>query len=124
MVSVSVYLEYASLVKVGSPDKPHITRRGPYIRGHRRHFLQQSEYTICAVQKEGLWMYACHEDVFACNNDDQDLLWKINIPAKERFKVLQLLDTYNLNSSSLFGTEETLLETVALREFHFRNRRT
>jgi hypothetical protein len=37
----------------------------------------------------------------------------------ERITVLRNLDHYNLNSYSLFGTEESLVETVAQREILF-----
>ncbi len=121
-VSIFVYWEYTGGGKVGSPDEPHIISLGPYTRGHPRHFLQQSEYTICTVHENKTWNYACHEDVFARNDAEQDVLWKISIPVEERLNVLKLLDTYNLNSSSLFGSEDTLLETVALREIYFTDR--
>jgi len=61
--------------------------------------------------------YAKHEDVFYLNNTKQDLLWKYNLPASERIKVLQKLDMMNINSYSLFGTEDSLMDMVAKREF-------
>jgi len=53
-------------------------------------------------------------------NTHQDLLWKFSIPTSEKFKVLRRLDLYNLNAFSLFSSEESLMQTMALREFHFR----
>jgi hypothetical protein len=50
------------------------------------------------------------------------LSWKINIPSTERLKVLRLLDGYNLNAYSLFQSEETLMETIAVRELDFSDR--
>jgi hypothetical protein len=51
----------------------------------------------------------------------QDVLWKFNIPSTERLKVLRLLnDDYNINAFSLFGSEESLMETMALRELDLR----
>jgi hypothetical protein len=66
--------------------------------------------------------YASHEAVFGCKDkdDEQDLRWKFNIPSTERLKVLRMLDSYNLNSLSLFGSEESLMETMALRELDFK----
>jgi hypothetical protein len=52
----------------------------------------------------------------------QDLLWKFNIPTSERLKVLKFLDAHNLNAFSLFGSEESLMETMALRELEFREK--
>ena len=119
-VSIYAYQEYAELVKMNELNSPHISSHGSYIRSHRRHFLQQCAYTICTVKNDaGEWQYACHEDVFEKGGENQDLLWKFNLPASERTKVLRSLDLYNLNGYSLFGTEESLMETVAQREILF-----
>jgi hypothetical protein len=120
-VSIYVYLEYAGNAKAYSSRTPHIHGLGPYVRTHRRHFLQQSEYTICLAYDEE-WRYAPHEEALACADESQDLLWKFNIPSVERLKVLKLLDEHNINAFSLFGSEDSLMETVALRELHFRER--
>jgi hypothetical protein len=53
------------------------------------------------------------------NDEDQDWLYKYTIPASEREKVLRKLDKYNINAYSLFGSEESLMETLALREIFF-----
>jgi hypothetical protein len=45
-----------------------------------------------------------------------DVLWKIVIPPSERTKVLSLLDRFNVNAYSLFGSDESLMETLAVRE--------
>jgi hypothetical protein len=118
-VSIFVFLERPEGFKtfsIGSPS-PSIWRFGPYVRSHRRHFLQQSDYTMCIV-RDGEWRYAAHEDAFARDDAHQDLLWKFNVPSSERLRVLQSLDAYNLNAFSLFGSEESLMETMALRELH------
>lgn len=119
-VSIYAYLEYAGRGKVGSTTIPRICGRGPTIRSHRRHVLQQCEYTICTVLSDGEWYYACHENAFSQGEEAQDVLWKFNIPSSERLKVLRTLDRYNLNAFSLFGSEESLMETIALRDFFFR----
>ena len=118
-ISIYAYLEYPEVAKLIRSDFPHIRGLDSYIRSHRRHFRQQCAYTICTVKK-GEWQYACHEDVFNEGSERQDLLWKINLPVSERTTVLRSLDLYNLNGYSLFGTEESLMETVAQREILFR----
>jgi len=119
-VAIYAYLEFAGNAKAGSSNEPEIVTRGPYVRSHPRHFRQQSEYSLCAVVSDGDWHYAPHEDAFRRNDPAQDLLWKLTIPYSERLKVLRELDQHNLNSFSLFGTEESLVETLALREILFR----
>jgi hypothetical protein len=119
-VSVYAYLEYPGHAKGGSPSTPMISGRGPHVRSHRRHVVQQCEYTICTVRSGEEWRYACHEDAFSARDGYQDLLWKLNIPAGESLKALTALDRYNLNAFSLFGSEDSLMETMALRAFAFR----
>ncbi len=118
-VAIYVYQEHAGYGKSGSSDDPRIIGFGPYVRSHSRHFLQQSQYTVACQYKQDEWWYASHEDVLAKNSEEQDLSWKFTIPITERVKVLKILDQYNLNAFSLFQSEESLLETIALRELVF-----
>jgi hypothetical protein len=88
------------------------------VKTHTRHFRQQSRYTICCEFREPTgWWFTSHERVFALSQQGgtQDLLWKITIPASERTKVLSYLDEFNLNAFSLFGSDESLMETLAFR---------
>jgi hypothetical protein len=109
---------------IGSNDpknyKPWIYIFGPYVKTDRRHFIQQSQYTICITRDNGEWKYARHAEVFIRNDKNQDKLWKFNIPYSERLKVLKQLDKYNINALSLFGSKESLMETMTLREIHFK----
>lgn len=90
---------------------------GKYVRTHARHFRQQSDYTICAAfdKSSGGWYFHGHGPVFG-NRGRQDYLWKFDLPSTERIPILKSLDEYNLNAFSLFDSQETLLETVWLRE--------
>jgi hypothetical protein len=116
-VSIYVFQEYAGEARIREYDKPNVDTLGQFIRSHRRHFLQQCDYTVCSAKNGAVWCYACHEDVLARNARKQDVFWKFNIPVGERLKVLRILQEHNLNSFSLFASEESLLETLALREF-------
>ena len=114
-VSIYVYLDRKGASKTSS-DKPQIHTKGPYVATHRRHFLQQSSYTLCVDwQQDRGRNFASHEKVFDCNEENQDILLKFNIPSTERLKVLKKLDSYNLNAFSLFNSDEALLETLAFR---------
>jgi hypothetical protein len=121
-VSIYSHMEWAGRGKTHAGNDPIISGIGPYIITHPRHFLQQSEYTICTVRSNEKHYFAYHESAFSENKEEQDLLWKINIPSSERFKVLSYLDSMNINAFSLFGSEESLMATLALREFYFRTR--
>lgn len=121
-VAIYVYLESPTGLKGGGSGDPAIRVLGPYVRAHKRHFRQQSAYTVCANFLEGdgnehAWRFASHEDVFSLRQSvEHNLLWKIVLPAKERGKVLKLLDDVNMNAYSLFGSEESLMEKLAYRE--------
>jgi|SRR5712664_266421 len=110
--------EVNQLTRSEGSDAARIIRFGPYVRSHRRHFLQQSDYSIC-VFFDDLWHFAPHKDVFGLDDPHQDLLIKINIPTTERLKVLKLLDDHNLNAFSLIGSDESLMETMAVRVLDF-----
>jgi hypothetical protein len=106
--------------KASGTGAPQIRRIGPYVRTHKRHFLQQSDYTICVLFQDALgWQFDMHESMVDLSESHQDRLWKFNIPWTERLKVLRILDTYNLNAFSLFDSEESLMETMALRTLEF-----
>ncbi len=106
-VSIYVYLGSKSEIELkgGSCSEPYIYQLGPYVRTDRRHFIQQSRYTICVVHDEE-WRYAPHEKAFSRSEPEQDALWKFNIPYSERLKVLRLLERYNINALSLFARSQ------------------
>jgi hypothetical protein len=117
-VSVFVFSESPNQMRMKSGDLgPAIRTLGPYIRTHKRHFLQQSDYTICACF-EPCPTFVAHQCVFDTHEPSQDLLWKFNLPWSERTRVLKILDSYNLNAFSLFDSEESLMETMATRELY------
>ncbi len=114
-VSIYVYNERPNRVKGSSSNAPTITTFGPNVRTHKRHFFQQSQYSICSHYHDDHWYFEEHDTVFRRHNDHQDLLWKFSLPSSERVKVMGLLDTYNLNAFSLFGSEESLMRMLAER---------
>jgi len=114
--SIYVYQEYAYAGKTWSSNEPHIFTRGPLVTSHKRHFLQKAEYTVCVINTPEP-MYTDHGKAFENSIPGQDILYKFNIPTSERVRVLKKLDNYNINSFALFGSEDSLVSTMALREF-------
>ncbi len=114
--SIYAFCEMPEGLKGGAVGEPTIRTIGPYVRSDRRHFRQQSDYTICATYDSGSWRFHSHENVFEHTRPGQDYLWKFEIPSTERGKVLRLLNDYNLNAFSLFDSEDSLLETMWFRE--------
>ena len=120
-VAIYAYREWASRFKVGGADDPHIVSFGPLFKTHKRHFRQQSRYTACVQFDGGQWHFKPHDDVFGQTDQlNQDLIWKISIPASERLKVLRFCEKVNLNEFTLFDSEEGLLEQQAMRVFDLR----
>lgn len=124
-VALYAYRESETGFKTNSSDLPQIITLDPRSASHSRHFLQQSQYTMCCsfVEDPGpgfthQWRFVPHDSVVGLSDllGNQDLLWQFTLPASERTKVLKILDAYNLNAFSLFQSEEALLETIALRE--------
>jgi len=95
--------------------EPEIRHKRLGLSAHTRHFLQQSEYTICGRFDNGEWHFHPHDQIVG-RNMHQDVLWRIDLPSKTSRDALRLLDQYNLNAFSLFGSEESLLETLWSRE--------
>lgn len=122
-VAIFAYIDSEEGVKSGFVGEPQITTRGPYIRAHKRHFLQQSCYTIATkVLSERMdHEFVCHEDVFKQNRQDQDILIKYVIPSSERITALKYLERVNINHFSLMQSEEALMKTLAFKEIELRN---
>jgi hypothetical protein len=122
-VAIYAYRERANSAgfKISGSDTPQIISFGPIVKTHRRHFRQQSRYTACAKWENGHWVFESHDSVFGQTDDlQQDLLWKITIPAKERVKAISFLDKFNLNEFTLFDSEEALLEMLSMRVIDMR----
>lgn len=95
---------------------PIVHRLGPYVESHKRHYAQQCEYTICWRGIGDKRLYASHESAFSSKSSKQGELKKYTLPVSERRKALKQLDRMNITSFSLFGSEESLMETLAYQE--------
>jgi len=119
-VAIYTFVEYSDLGKAGSPEEATIVGCGPYVTTHPRHFHQQSEYTYCKKKVEGKYVYCSHEEAFARNDENQDVVNKFILPASERKAVMERLHLMNISAYSLFGSEESLLSTMAYHEIENR----
>jgi hypothetical protein len=126
--SASIYMLSEGQFRERSSGSGTIYRLGPNVKVHRRHVLQQSEYTIALFADSNTeWWIIGHDDVFI-DGKVGVVPWnfelkKFVIPSEERPKVLRLLDEHNLNAFSLFGSEESLMETIAIRKLDINIRR-
>ena len=118
-VAIFAFREYAGNCKEIPNERPILRVLGKYVRSHERHFLQQSDYTVCFKKVSDYdYQYRQHEEVFSNGNGMENLLWKFVFPGTLRKEVLQYLQLHNINGASLFGlTEDILMESLAIREF-------
>lgn len=100
------------------PNKPFIRALGPYVQTHRRHFLQQSDYTYSSLEGKDGTYFARHDDALF-GNPEAHPCRKFILYGSERQKVLERLDEANINAYTLYGTEEGLMEMLAFRELQF-----
>lgn len=114
--AIYAYIETPTGGKGGTVGSPQITVQGPYVRTHKRHFLQQAWYTIATEIRSGEYFFVSHESVFRKARTDQDVLVKLTIPRSERAEVLRALYGYNITRFSLFQTNEALVRTLAYKE--------
>jgi len=111
-----MYIENLGHGKGGIVGSPEITTLGQYVTAHKRHWIQQSEYTACIAKDDSAWYFHPHENVFGDASDQNDRLVKVLIRPSARLQMMRQLDSMNVNAFSLFGTEESLMHTLAFRE--------
>lgn len=103
-------------MQTSGPASAFVKSLGFRVRTHKRHFLQQCEYTICMqIGAQGSWVYGDHEQVLNSVNQPDLRLRKYLLPAAERSTALRYLDLFNLNAYTLFGSEDSLVESVGRR---------
>ena len=113
--AIFVYCDTPQGARGGTIGEPMIQLLVGHTRTPRRHFFQQSIYTVCESANNKVWQFDSHQKIFDNPHPNQDYLGKFDILSTEREKIMHLLDQYNLNAYTLFGSEESLLETLWLR---------
>ena len=119
-VSIYIFLENMGFLELEGGREPAILNSlGPFIKSHERHFLQQCEYTFCIKKEEESQkkFFVSHQEALSRKRYNQKYIWKFNIRASEKKKVLRILDSVNINAFSLFQSVESLMATAAARYF-------
>ncbi|MDD2699368.1 MAG: FRG domain-containing protein [Arcobacteraceae bacterium] len=118
-VSIYVYQEYQSSEnrKGGLDSFPYIVNLPNEFESHKRHKLQESEYTICRIMNKDTQYYTSHEIAFRNNLQGHDMCIKYLLPTNERKKILQILENKHINSYTLFGSEESLAKKLMIDKF-------
>ncbi len=113
------YIEFGREGKGGLSklNDPRILSIGPSIATHKRHFMQQSEYTFCVKQTQQGLTFSPHEEALQLPHRDGDNIVKYILPISERQDVLRKLRKMNISAYTLFGNEDALIHTLAHDEY-------
>lgn len=119
---VAVYAFLQDAIHGGSGDA-HLFVVGPYLRSDPRHLLQQCRYSMCVAIDIGNddYVFRPHHSGLSGATGPEGELLEITIPVEERLAALKQLDLMNINSFSLFGSDDSLVRTIARRELLFRD---
>jgi len=121
-VAIFIFIEKPTGGKAFAGGRPRIHVKGQYVRSHTRHYLQQAHYTVCTQDRgSGLITFVPHTESLKITakqplQNEQDVLVKVTLPAKERITVLEDLQKMNINLYSLMNTEEALVKSIAYWE--------
>lgn len=116
-VSIYIFIERSDEEKSWMDDEGIVFSSGTNMIVHKRHWSQQSVYTICVKTIRKEIYYSSHQDVFLNKRNYQDIFKRYIIPGNEREKVLKKLNLMNINSYSLFGSEDSLMKHLAIKSF-------
>lgn len=115
-VSIFVYVDDVGRGKGGMVGAPQISEQGEYVAAHKRHFMQQSQYTIATKKKHNKWVYCNHHDFFDSSKEkDQAVLYKLILSGEKKIDFLRKLNKMNINAYTLYGSEESLMDMLAFR---------
>ena len=115
-MAIHAYVPFIKEPGSKEEGRPFINILGPYIAAHERHFIQQSQYTVCTRKSGDRLVYANHKDAFNGESSKHNLLRTFIMPGELRIPILAKLDQMNINEHSLFRTVEGLMSSLALRE--------
>ena len=116
-VAIFAFIERPQGGKSHNGNEPSIAVMGPYVTTHPRHFAQRARYTVASgpSTREYDRLFTSFP---TSTVDGQDVLIKITLPASERARALEQLDAdYNINAYTLFGSEDSFIQTLGQRRF-------
>lgn len=115
-VAIYALTSVARTMQTNGAPSAFVKSLGFRVRTHKRHFLQQCEYTLCMqIGAQDCWTYGDHEQVLNSASQPDLHLQRFLLPAGERATALRYLDLFNLNAYTLFGSEDALVESVGRR---------
>ncbi len=116
--AIFVFIERPTGGKMFGGNTKEVHSLGPYVSTHKRHFLQQCQYTIATEPRPGdrNRLIIPHHEVVDLGTPDQDLFIKIVLPGSVRIEAMKSLYAHNITHFSLFQSDEALMRTMAFQE--------
>lgn len=109
-------------IKSGWGGSPEIHLLDSHVTTHKRHYMQQAQYTCAVEYNDDKWHYCEHKNAFnASLGNAQDILYKFILPTSLKIEILRKLGEMNINGFTLFGNEEGLMQSVAFQEITLKN---
>ena len=122
---VAVYMYVRDSMQISGADN-YTFIVGKYVRTHPRHYLQQSNYSLCVglqIEYDGDkvagYDYRFMPHGGALGKSKTEMFLRILLPASERRNALIELDSMNVNPYSVYSSEESLIRTIARQQFLF-----
>lgn len=121
-VAIYVYIETLNGGKGGFVGAPTISLLGPHVSTHKRHFLQQGQYTVATELIGDTWYYCDHlRALTESGGEHQDVVYKFTLPGSLRNNMLRKLQEMNINAFTLLGDENSLMSMLAFKELTMRD---
>tara|TARA_Y100000768_G_C23990311_1_gene692024 strand:+ start:2311 stop:3114 length:804 start_codon:yes stop_codon:yes gene_type:complete len=90
-----------------------ITGLGHHIMVDKRHISQQCEYTYCIGWDPSENLFFANHNY--CKATDFNSFYRVTLPQGERESVLRFLEQVNINAYTLFHSEDSLMEQLAIK---------
>ncbi|MFH1411796.1 MAG: FRG domain-containing protein [Candidatus Omnitrophota bacterium] len=81
---IFMYMEDIGAGKTYESPHARICTMGKNVKTHKRHHLQQSEYSFCVKKIGDKCVYGSHEEVFSLADKNQDIREEYTLPYSER----------------------------------------
>lgn len=116
-------MAYIPSLKGGSGGwvgEPRINVLSTIVDSHARHFVQQGTYTVSVKHDANKnWVYCDHnEAIELSDNRYENIVYKFILPVELKKSILKKLYEMNITPFTLYGGEDALMETMALKELY------
>lgn len=116
---IYVFIEMPNNSKSRIGLTPQICIHPHYVEAHKRHFLQQCEYSTCTVEDITIEnelkdvQFRNHFNAITGSTGEQDIIVSIRFKSELKLEFRKKLALMNINAHSLMLSEDSLMESLA-----------